>query len=133
MENFFDANRRENPFKDGKRLDFELDMLMKIHRVANPPGEQEVVLIPAFLRKTYDRASNSKEKHLSFSCIVALFFAMGSCEHLLTSGSRKTMKACLKDISFRNYREGAIDQSSEDILHAAAVRMTFREQNIGEK
>ena len=75
----FTANRRSYPLKDGKKLDYELDLLMKGYRVSDPPEQQELALAPSFLRETFNRASNAKEKHLSILCIMAFFFAMRSC------------------------------------------------------
>ena len=33
----FTANRRSHPFKDGKQLDYKLDLLIKGYRTADPP------------------------------------------------------------------------------------------------
>ena len=129
----FRANRRDHPFKDGTKLDFEVDLLMKGYRAADPPEEQEVALTPSFLRQTYNRASNAKERHLSLLYIVAFFYAMRSCEYLITQGSRKTTNVCLRDIEFRNHRGGTITHQSLDIFGVAAVSVTFREQKNGDK
>ena len=39
----------------------------------------------------------------------------------------------MKDVSFRNYRGGTIDQRSEDAFHVSDVSVTFGEQKNGEK
>ena len=133
MAAVFAANRRVHPFKEGQKLDFEIDLLHKGFRSADPPEQQEVALTPSFLRQTYNRASNAMEKHLSLLYVVAFFFAMRSCEYLITKGPRKTTNVCLKDIEFRNHRGGTINQKSSSIFNAAAVSVTFREQKNGEK
>jgi hypothetical protein len=129
----FTANKRSHPFKDGTKLDFEVDLLMKGYRSIDPPEQQELALTPFFLRETYNRASTKKEKHLSLLYIVAFFYAMRSCEYLITSGPRKTTNVCLKDIIFLNNRGGVIDQKSDGIFNAAASSIIFREQKNGEK
>ena len=51
----------------------------------------------------------------------------------MTTGPRLTTSACMKDIEFVNFRGGIINQRSEAIFSASAVRITFREQKNKEK
>ena len=123
----FEAHERRCPFKRGAALDFEFDTLMIGHRANDPPVEQEVAVTPRFLRQACSRARIDKERHLGLLFVMAFFWAMRSCEHLMTTGPRLTTSACMKDIEFVNFRGGIINQRSEAIFSAAAVRTTFRE------
>lgn len=133
MAKVFLANGRQHPFKSGDTLDYEIDLLMKGYRSKDPPEEQEVAVTPSFLRQVFYHSRTSKERHLSILFILAFFFAMRSCEYLITSGPRKTTNVCLKDIVFVNRRGGTIPQRSKRIFDASAVSIIFREQKNSEK
>ena len=70
---------------------------------------------------------------MSLLFIMAFFWAMRSCEYLITTGPRITTNACIKDIEFISFRGGIIDKKSETIFSAATVRITFHEQKNKEK
>ena len=82
----FEAHERRHPFKRGAALDFEFGMLMKGYRANDPPVEQEVAVTPRFLRQVHSRARTDKERHLGLLFIMAFFWAMWSCECLITTG-----------------------------------------------
>ena len=124
----FRARGRPHPFKAGSQLDFELDLLFQGHTDNDPPEEQEVAITPSFLREISRRSRTDKERKMALLFIMAFFFAMRSCEYLITTGPRRTTNACMKDVMFVTRTGGHIDQKTGDIFAAAAVRIKFRRQ-----
>jgi hypothetical protein len=59
--------------------------------------------------------------------VLALFFAMRSCEYLKVSGDRRTTTLCLRDIVFRTENE-IVHHSSPDLHLADRVTLTFQFQ-----
>ena len=47
----FAANKQDQPFKDWKKLDYELDFMMKGHKASDPLEQQELSLTPYFYGK----------------------------------------------------------------------------------
>ena len=124
----FRARGRPHPFKVGSQLDFELDLLFQGHTDNDPPEEQEVAITPSFLREISRRSRRDKERKMALLFTMAFFFAMRSCEHLITTGPRRTTNLCMKDAIFVTRTGGHIDQKTGDIFAAAAVRIKFRRQ-----
>ena len=98
----FIARDKPDPFKRGEKLDFELDLQLKVYMVDYPPGKHERTITPRFLRHCYNKSSTPKENHMSVLLILALFFALRSYEHLLVAGTRKTKISCVKHVVFVN-------------------------------
>ena len=124
----FRARGRPHPFKVGSQLDFELDLLFQGCTDNDPPEEQEVAITPSFLREISRRSRTDKERKMALLFIMAFFFAMRSCECLITTGPRRTTNACMKDVTFVTRTGGYVDQKTGDIFAAAAIRMKFRRQ-----
>lgn len=94
----------------------------------DPPEKHEVAITPYFIRQMFNRSSTKKEKHMSILLIVAFFYAMRSCEYLITSGPRITVNIRLKHVVFLNERGGTIAQRSPEIFNAHSTSLIFENQ-----
>ena len=125
----FIAFNRPHPFKTASdRLDYEINLLLEGHKNNDPPEKHEVAITPNFLRQTHNRASSKKERHSAILLIVAFFYAMRSCECLVTSGSKITVNIRLRHVVFLNGRGGTIHQRSPAIHSAHSTSLIFENQ-----
>lgn len=125
----FVAHDRPHPFKSAKdRLDYEINLLIDRCKHNDPPEKHEVAITLNFLCQTHNRASTKKERHSSILLIVAFFYAMRSCEYLITSGPRITANIRLRHVAFLNERGGVIPQRSPRIHEAHSTSLIFENQ-----
>ena len=82
------------------------------------------------LRKMYELANSHKELALNQLCIGAIFFAMRSCEYLLTShneDSKRTKTLRMRNIKFK--KDGnLLHNNSPDLPFSDLVIITFEFQ-----
>ena len=103
-------------------------MLLKGYRNKDPPEKHEVAVTPFFLRECYNRSSTKKEKHMYVLLIIAFFYAMRSCEYLITSTPKVTVNIRLRHVVFLNSRGGVIPQRSPQTHEAHSTSLIFEDQ-----
>ena len=121
----FEGNGRHHPFQNKKSTNFEVDLLMKEHRSNEPPENRRCLSLYSSSRKCM---VESKEKYLSVLFIVAFFFAIRSCEHLITPKQCKTTNINFKDTVFANQRGGIMKQRPKETFQTEVGSIVFREQ-----
>ena len=103
-----------------------------------PPNQKAPLPLPVFNNIHY-KSKNSRSQAQKATCqliIVALFFAMRSCEYVKTPNSvhTKTKQIQLNDIKFYDKRRKIVNQRSPDLKQRAhLVAITFRSQKNKEK
>jgi len=134
----FRANNRNDPRldMDGKTSFILQEQYRGYSNQDNAKQKQKALPIMA-LRKMYDIANTHKEVALCHLCIGAIFFAMRSCEYLISNhreDSKRTKTLRLKNIQFKK-NGTSLNQNSKNIHLSDLVLITFdyQKNNIRNK
>lgn len=92
------------------------------------------------MRSTYERSGcDSDEAHDGEAAIVAeiaiaaYFFAMRSCEIMVTPTPGRTKITRLRCVTFRDHGNREMDQRTEDLATARQATVMFKDQKNGLK
>ena len=131
----FRANNRRDPRLDSSDLrSFLLSRLFRAYRNTDPDVQHQKAIPVSLIRSIFASASTSFEFYQAHLLIVAVFFAMRSCEYTKVSqneihpeASRRTKLLCLRNFRFF-CGSRPLDTFHDDLFLADSLSITFEFQ-----
>ena len=102
--------------------------MLHSYKIKDPPVKQEQPLFPSMLQFIRKKASSSRDKFISHLLTGTFFFAMRSCEYVLTSGKLRSKIITSDYILFYKSFNNCIKSTPSTDTTASSVQIHFEMQ-----